>query len=82
MLRGLPVVTSDLGAFAEVIGQTGFTFRAGDAVALVAELVRILDDPSLAIRMGRSARQRAIEFCDFRRMLEAHARVYEDLRSP
>lgn len=75
MLRGLPVITSDLGAFVEVLGEGGLTFRTGDAAALARELARILDDPALAARLGQSARQRALEFCDFRRMLEAHAAV-------
>jgi glycosyltransferase involved in cell wall biosynthesis len=76
MLRGLPVITSDLGAFLEVLGEGGLTFRTGDAAALAQQLVRLLDDPALAARLARRARPRALEFCDFRRMLEAHARVY------
>jgi len=81
MLRGRPVVTSDLGAFVEVLGDGGLTFRIGDAAALARELAQILDDPALAARLGQSARQRALEFCDFRRMLEAHARIYQQVRS-
>jgi glycosyltransferase involved in cell wall biosynthesis len=77
MLRGLPVITSDLGAFVEVLGEGGLTFRTGDAAALAQELVRLLDDPALATQLAQRARQRALEFCDFRRMLEAHARVYD-----
>ncbi|MGC1484617.1 MAG: glycosyltransferase family 4 protein [Candidatus Acidiferrum sp.] len=81
MLRGLPVVTSNLGAFAEVLGDGGLTFRTGDAAELARELARILDDPALAARLGQRARQRALEFCDFRLMLEAHARIYRQVRS-
>jgi len=77
MLRGLPVIASDLGAFLEVLGDSGLTFRTGDAAALAEELVRLLDDPALATQLAQRARQRALEFCDFRRMLEAHARVYQ-----
>jgi glycogen synthase len=76
MSRGLPVITSDLGAFVEVLGEGGVTFRTGDAAALAQELTRFLDDPALAARLAQIARQRALDFCDFRRMLEAHARVY------
>jgi glycosyltransferase involved in cell wall biosynthesis len=76
MLRGLPVITSDLGAFVEVLGEGGLTFRTGDAEALAQELRRILDDPALAARLAGVARQRALDYCDFRRMLESHARVY------
>jgi glycogen(starch) synthase len=81
MLRGLPVITSDLGAFVEVLGDGGLTFRTGDAGALTRELARILDDPALAARLAGIARQRALEFCDFRRMLESHARVYKEVGS-
>lgn len=81
MLRGLPVITSDLGAFVEVLGDGGLTFRTGVAAELARELVRILDDPALAARLGQAARQRALEFCDFQRMLQAHARVYNLARS-
>ncbi|MGH3631581.1 MAG: glycosyltransferase family 4 protein [Sciscionella sp.] len=81
MARGLPVVASDLGAFMELLGEGGVTFRTGDAAALAAELARILDDPALGARLARLGRQRALEFFDFQRMLAAHARVYEGARS-
>jgi glycosyltransferase involved in cell wall biosynthesis len=79
MSRGLPLITSDLGAFVEVLGDGGRTFRTGDAEGLAGELARILDDPQLAEPLAKLARERALEFCDFRRMLESHARVYEDV---
>jgi glycosyltransferase involved in cell wall biosynthesis len=81
MLRGLPVITSDLGAFVEVLGEGGLTFRTGDAAALAQALCRILDDPALAARLAGMARQRALDFCDFRRMLEGHARVYRQTQT-
>jgi len=80
MLRGLPVITSDLGAFVEVVGQGGLTFETGNAEALAKELARILDDPALAARLGQSARERALDVCDFGRMVEAHARIYRQIR--
>lgn len=79
MLRGLPVITSDLGAFLEVLGDGGLAFCTGNAAALANKIAKILDDPVLATRLGQQARQRALEFCDFQRMLEAHARVYREL---
>ena len=81
MLRGLPVITSDLGAFVEVLGDGGLTFRTGDAVELARELARILDDPALASRLAQRGRERVIEFCDFQRMVQAHARVYRLART-
>jgi glycosyltransferase involved in cell wall biosynthesis len=77
MVRGLPVVASDLGAFVEVLGESGLTFHTGDSVDLASHLARLLDDPADAKRLGRLARQRAGDFCDRGRMIEGHSRVYQ-----
>lgn len=79
MLRALPIVASDLGAFTEVLGGSGLIFRAGDAAALAASLGRLLDDPLLAANLGRRARERAHDFCNNSRMIEAHVRVYREV---
>jgi glycosyltransferase involved in cell wall biosynthesis len=79
MLRGLPVVTSDLGALAEVLGDAGLTFRTGDAAGLAAAMERLLDSPSLAARLSLEGRRRALEFCSRERMIESHAEVYRKL---
>ena len=83
MLRALPVVASNLGAFTEVLGDAGLTFRTGDATALAASLSRLLDDPAFAAGLGRHARERALNFCNRARMLESHASVYRKIsKSP
>jgi glycosyltransferase involved in cell wall biosynthesis len=76
MLRALPVVASDLGAFVEVLGDARFTFRTGDAAALAAVLSRLLADSALATQLGQRAREHALDFCSLERMLESHADVY------
>jgi glycosyltransferase involved in cell wall biosynthesis len=76
MARALPVVTSDLGAFTEVLGEAGLVFRTGDPADLAAKLAQLLDDPKLAARLGLAARHRAIDFCSKRRMIDEHIRVY------
>ena len=81
MARGLPVIASDLGAFVEVVGDGGLTFRTGNAAELAREIARMLDDPTLAARLAQRGRERALEFCDLRRMLDAHARVYREART-
>ena len=81
MARGLPVIASDLGAFVEVVGDGGLTFRTGSAAELAREIARMLDDPTLAARLAQRGRERALEFCDLRRMLDAHARVYREART-
>jgi glycogen(starch) synthase len=79
MLRGLPVVVSDLGAFVEVLGGTGKVFRAGDAADLALRLGQLLDDPGSARQLGAEARQRALDFFTLERMIEEHARIYRKL---
>jgi glycosyltransferase involved in cell wall biosynthesis len=81
MLRGLPVVASDLGAFVEVLGTAGLTFETGNPAALAVQLGRLFDDPNLRAELGLQARQRAAEFCDMQRMIAAHQRVYQVVRS-
>jgi glycogen synthase len=81
MMRGLPVVASDLGALAEVLGDAGLTFRTGDPGELAAAIERLLENPSLAARLGQAGRQRALAFCDHERMIESHADVYRKLMS-
>lgn len=76
MLRGLPVVASDLGAFVEVLGGMGSTFRTGDAADLAFAIARLLDDPSAGASLGRHARERALELFDSERMIQSHARLY------
>jgi glycosyltransferase involved in cell wall biosynthesis len=82
MQRGLPVIASDIGAFTEVLGEGGATFRTGNAPDLAAQIARILDDPSLAKQLGQNGARRANEFCDRSRMIEDHAAVYRSLRTP
>lgn len=79
MLRGLPVVASDLGAFVEVLGGKGLTFRTGDAADLAAALARLLDDRFAAARLGQQARQRALDFLSKSRMIEGHSHIYQSV---
>jgi glycogen synthase len=79
MLRGLPIIASDLGCFVEVLGDTGLTFRVGNANDLASQLASLLDDPSLASRLGGRARQRIFDRYPRRDMIEAHARLYRQL---
>jgi len=76
MLRGIPVLASDLGAFVEVSGGVGAIFRTGDAADLACEVSKLLDNPHVAASLGRQGRQRVLDFYSERRMIEEHARLY------
>jgi glycosyltransferase involved in cell wall biosynthesis len=62
MASGTPVVAADTGGNPELIadGETGLLFPAGDGQALVAALLRLIQEPDLRQRMGQAARARTI----------------------
>jgi glycogen(starch) synthase len=79
MSRGLPVVASNVGCFAEVLGDAGLTFRVGDAKDLARQIARLLDDSALASSLGGRARRRIFETYSQSHMIEAHAQLYRRL---
>jgi glycogen synthase len=76
MLRGIPIVASDLGAFTEILGGTGRAFKTGDAEDLAHQIANVLENPLEASRLAASARERVLDFFSLRRMIEAHATAY------
>jgi len=79
MLRGLPIVASDLGAFQEVLGGAGMVFQVGNAHDLAEKLILLLDDSRLRDRTGIEARNRALECYSVHQMIELHARLYREV---
>ena len=57
---GLPVVATRHGGIPEVVveGETGFLVDETDVPAMAAAITRLVRDPVLAARLGRSARRR------------------------
>jgi glycosyltransferase involved in cell wall biosynthesis len=61
MSLGTPVIGTDVGQIAEVVGDTGLIVPPGDSAALATAIRRLADSPELALRMGRMARERVQE---------------------
>jgi len=82
-LAGLPVVATSVGGVTSVVddGQTGL-LAAPDAMALAAALTCLLDDPALADRLGRTAKERMTQRFGMADMVQRHADLYWGLRSP
>lgn len=61
MATGRPVVASVIGGTPDMIehGTEGFLCEPGDVDAITAQLRRLVQEPGLAARLGRAARQRA-----------------------
>jgi glycosyltransferase involved in cell wall biosynthesis len=83
MAAGLPVVASRVGGIPEIVrdGETGLLVPAGDADALAAALLRLLEDPGLAALMGRAGRARLEEQFGIDRMVDETAALYRELLS-
>jgi glycogen synthase len=79
MLRGAPVVASDLGAFLEVVGSAGKTFRTGSAADLARRLSEFLVDPPASENLGQRGRERIVDFYGQDRMIEGHVKVYQEV---
>lgn len=60
---GLPVVATRHAGIPEVVldGATGFIVEEGDVDAMAEAMIRLAKDPTLAVRLGASARKRALE---------------------
>ena len=70
MASGLPVVASRKGPAPEMIldGRTGLLVEAGSTDALVAAVERIFDNRENAAKMAETARARAVELYDWKRV--------------
>lgn len=62
MASGCPVVCSDAGSLAEVVGDAALTCPADDVDGLAARCRRVLDDTRLADDLRGRGRQRAAQF--------------------
>jgi glycosyltransferase involved in cell wall biosynthesis len=65
MSLGLPVVASEVGGIPSLVlhEQTGLLVPPGNAAALAAALVRLIEAPELRIRFGAAGRQHASQTC-------------------
>lgn len=78
---GRPVVASRVGGLPEIVkdGRTGLLVEAGNVAAFVQALSLLLQDRSLAERMGQSARQHIALAYSSERCLAAYETLYRDL---
>ena len=84
MASGTPVVCSRLGGLPEVVqnGVTGFLVTPGDTKELRERLSELLRDPGLADRLGRNARELALERFTWRSCAERCLAAYGEMTAP
>ena len=78
---GLPVVSSNSGGKAEIVqeGETGRLVPPGDAMALAAACLDLLEDPEKRVRMGANATVRVAELFDVRRTANELTALFEEV---
>ena len=76
-----PVVAARVGGLPEVVvdGESGILFAREDHAELARGLVRLLDDPSWAIRLGETGRRLAGERFGWNRHLDRYVELYRRL---
>ncbi len=77
----LPLVTTDVPGCREVVtdGLDGLMVPVRNAEALALAIARLLDDPSLARKLGAAARAKVLEQFDERIVIERTLAVYGEL---
>ncbi|HKW43205.1 MAG TPA: glycosyltransferase family 4 protein, partial [Thermoplasmata archaeon] len=78
MSSGAPVVASDVGGIPEVIVsyENGILVPPRNSEALASAMLQLLDDPSLAARLGRAGRATVHDAYNWNRVAELTAGSY------
>jgi glycogen(starch) synthase len=74
-----PVIASDVGGLSEAVldGQTGLLYENGDARALTAAMLYLLDHPGIARKLGQNGRERALTHFTWQKYIEAYDSLYQ-----
>jgi glycosyltransferase involved in cell wall biosynthesis len=80
MAAGRPVVATRSAGLDEIVvdGVTGYLIKPGDKAGLARKTRLLLDDPSLAARLGEAGRRRVHDHFPAGRMVSACAKLYSD----
>jgi len=83
MAAGVPVVTSDIGGFREVVraGETGLHTWANNPHSLAWGINRVLSDPGLAARLRRAGRREVERHYQWQGIAEQTLSVYREVLS-
>lgn len=78
MACGIPVVATDVGSTAELVGGTdyGFIVEPRQPAQLAAALEKLIVDDQLRQELGRNSLQRALEVFDVEACTDIHERAY------
>ncbi len=83
MSHGKPVVASRLGGIIDAVsdGETGILVPPEDPDTLADALLRVIEEPGLARRLGEAGRERAKKVFSWNGIAERHLELYEPARA-
>lgn|SRR5487761_503723 len=79
MMRGRALITPDNGPLAEVAGEAGLKFTAGEASSLAACMEKLMRSPEIARELGRRARHHSLNSFRAEGMLNGHLALYQEV---
>ena len=83
LASGKPIVATDFGDYATILGATGAgRLTAVSAAALAEGVLDVLDDPDLAARLSAASRPVALELFGMERNIDRYLEVYDRVLSP
>lgn len=78
MIRGVPVVSTNSGGLAEVIGESGkagYSIDPSDSISYSNAIIDLLENPSKCILIGDKGRERASKLFSVERMASDYANL-------
>ena len=83
MASEVPVIATDTGGLPEVVtpGETGFLLPVGDVDGMAARALEILRDEPLRRKMGKRAREVAVELFDEQKIVPHYRDLYDRVLS-
>lgn len=78
MAAGLPVVTTNVNACPEIVGDAGLFFDKGDYREMVKQLIKLAHNPTLLKELGDNAERRSKLF-DWKKLIPLYERAYKSV---
>ena len=81
MAAGLPVIATNVGGIPELIdhGKTGFLFEVNDYKCLADQIITLVNNPHLRIRMGENARKSILQKASIKIIAQHKLSLYNSI---
>ena len=77
----VPVILSNVGGLPEVVneGVTGYMVAPGDAEAIAAKIIKLIEEPSLREQLGKGGRKFVLENYEWNLCADKMEKIYESV---